>query len=621
MARKQESSRPPANRAAMLPLLLTVKLSQDPLNDGRISPFQCGQFIEYLCDLVPAMWAERLGDGSFEGLSPYGFAHLRETDFREHPWHPWGATHRALYEQDPDQRVGGAVSMRIRVDGGPPCTVGLAQEGVFVERGKPLDFHVWMRQEGIAGDVTVRLRHEGRTVAATVFRPGGEWQRYEARLVPAATQAEAALSIEFRGPGTLWLDSASLMPEDNLGGWRPDVVAALRALRPGMIRFGGSTVDGGRADFEWRSTLGDPDRRPPFRAWGGLQPAGAGLEEIVQLIQRVGAEPLICVRVTGREPRDAAEQVEYFNGAADTPMGRLRAANGHPAPYGICYWQIGNEVSGEAYEQRLAAFCQAMKAADPTIRLLSSYPGEGVLAQAGDQLDYLCPHHYGCADLAGMAADFERLRELIHRHGGGRDIRLGVTEWNTTAGDEGPRRAMLWTLANALACARYRNLLHRNADLVELSMRSNLANSFCSGILQTDSHRLYLTPTGYEDQLYATLSGAVPLRLELEPGDGAGLDLSATRSADGRQVTLFVVSDGLEPVPARLDTSALGRLRRKVGVWTLADRDRAGEPDVTNGFGDPKRVAPVTSAVELQGARLDYPFPALSLTVLRFTVE
>jgi alpha-L-arabinofuranosidase len=111
------------------------------------------------------------------------------------------------------------------------------------------------------------------------------------------------------------------------------------------------------------------------------------LEEFVQFCRQVGAEPLMCVRVTKRSPRDAADQVAYFNGAADTAQGKLRAKNGHRQPYGIKYWQVGNERSDKDYEDRLAAFCKAMKKADPTITLLSSYPTAGVLRQAGDLLD------------------------------------------------------------------------------------------------------------------------------------------------------------------------------------------------------------------------------------------
>ncbi len=43
-----------------------------------------------------------------------------------------------------------------------------------------------------------------------------------------------------------------------------------------------------------------------------------------------------------------AQYVEYVNGAATTPMGKLRAANGHPEPYRVKFWGIGNEMWGSA---------------------------------------------------------------------------------------------------------------------------------------------------------------------------------------------------------------------------------------------------------------------------------
>ena len=65
------------------------------------------EFIEYLCDLVPAMWAEKLYDGSFEGLTPYKLVYLKETDYKERPWVPWGATNRADFTRDASTRVSG----------------------------------------------------------------------------------------------------------------------------------------------------------------------------------------------------------------------------------------------------------------------------------------------------------------------------------------------------------------------------------------------------------------------------------------------------------------------------------------------------------------------------------
>ena len=135
------------------------------------------------------------------------------------------------------------------------------------------------------------------------LEPTGEWTKHRAQLVPSQADTNATLTIEFRGPGTLWLDNASLLPVDAKGGWRADVVEAVKAMRPGIIRFGGSTLDDPNlGEFEWRDTIGDPDHRRPFRAWGGLQPTGPGLEEFVQFCRMVDAEPLICVRVQPPRP-------------------------------------------------------------------------------------------------------------------------------------------------------------------------------------------------------------------------------------------------------------------------------------------------------------------------------
>ena len=602
-----------------------VDTSKSPLRvtrdflPGTINPMQYGQFIEYLCDLVPGMWSEKLYDGSFEGLSPYKFVYLKETDFREKPWHPCGATNRADYALDRNEKVGGATAQRIAVKDGPPCTVGIAQDGIAVEKETACEFSCFLRQQGIDGAVRVRLEREGKELASAAFEPGGEWKKFHARLAPAETETNTTLEIAFQGPGTLWIDDASLMPEDNVGGWRRDMVEAVKALKPGVIRFGGSTLDDPNlGDFDWNDTIGDPDKRKPFRAWGGLQPTGPGLEEIVQFCRLVDAEPLICVRFSKRTPEDAAEEVQYFNGVADTPMGKLRATNGHPEPYHVKFWQVGNERSGAEYEAKLPSFCKAMREADPSITLLSSFPTEGVLKGAGDQLGYVCPHQYDCANLAVCERQLDATRELIHKFGGGRPIKVAVTEWNTTAGDWGPGRAKLWTLENALACSRYHNLLHHEADLVEIANRSNLTNSFCSGIIQTDNHRLYKTPTYYAQQLYATLAGARPLKIVSAVSVRATPDVSATLSEDGSIVTLFAVNATLDAVVRPLDFSAFGGHGQEVSVWTLADRQKAGEPDVTNSFGDPERVVPVASTFRADGPRFDYRFPPLSLTVIRW---
>ena len=597
-------------------VVTTLTVTNKPVCPAAISPYQYGQFIEYLCGLTPSMFAEQVFDGSFEGVPPYRVEFRKDTDRLEKPWYPDGAVHRGDFALDAIRPFNGKVSQRITQKPGDPCTLGISQRGKHVKAGEPLRCSLHLRARGLQSPVEVAIWGQGQTYARTTFRPTYQWQRFEAVLEPTGTNPSATLSISFRGPGTLWIDQVSLVSIDNVFGWRRDVAEALKALRPGIIRFGGSTTEG----FEWTATIGDPAKRVPFTTcWGGLEPGNAGLEEFVQLCRWVGAEPLICVRFTGRTPQQAAEQVEYFNGPATTPMGKFRSANGHAAPYGVRYWQIGNELGDEVYQKGVAEFCKAMKAVDPSVKLLAAFPSPGLLQRAGPWIDYICPHHYGCQNLSAMEEDVARCRKQIAENAPGRRIRLGITEWNTTAGDWGLGRAMLWTLDNALWCSRYHNFMHRHCDMIEIANRSNLADSFCSGVIQTNGTGLFKTPTYYAQQLYATHAGSRPLKVLIDaelPSD-PGVDISATLSEDGRTIALFAVNPTTEPVSRTLDLTALAPLKKSLQVWTLADTLGAGERDAANDWRQPDRIRAESGHIAISGAKTTYRFLPLSLTVLK----
>src|SRR5207244_3543505 len=109
----------------------SIKITSKPLCAGDISPLQYGQFVEYLCNLIPGMWAEKLYDGSFEGLGRYeDFKGLRlfklgflvETDFREKPWYPIGAVNRAKFSREVDNPVSGSFCQKIVTSNLVPCT-------------------------------------------------------------------------------------------------------------------------------------------------------------------------------------------------------------------------------------------------------------------------------------------------------------------------------------------------------------------------------------------------------------------------------------------------------------------------------------------------------------------
>jgi len=435
-----------------------------PAGTRPIDAKQQGQFIEMLCRLIPSMIAQQVDNDSFEEEPPYRFSYVKETDHPNRPWYPDGAVQTAEYALDTQGAFNGKRSQRIAIHV-PRARAGIAQDGFYTKNGVRYRLRLHMKGSGYV-PVRALLRDANGNVAEPVAlgRAAAQWQPAEAVLTPTRHSDNATLAIDFEGPGTLWLDRVYLVGDDAvLGIWRPDVVEALKELKPGVIRFGGTSIEG----LEWDQTIGSWDTRAPFTTyWGGLEPNFVGLDEFTQLCRLVGAEPLICVRWTGKQPADAAAEVEYMNGGAQTRWGTLRARNGHPEPYAVKYWQIGNEVGGQDYERSIAAFARAMRAADPPIKLMSSYPRQGVLAGAEGQLDYLCPHHYEVGDLTEVVREFESLRERIRQQGQGREVRVAVTEWNTTGGDFGLKRGILQSLGNALDCGRYHNVLQRYADLV-----------------------------------------------------------------------------------------------------------------------------------------------------------
>jgi alpha-N-arabinofuranosidase len=583
---------------------------------------QQGQFIELLCNLIPSITAQQVVSTSFEDAPPCKVAYKKEVDEPYRPWYPDGAVEVAQYSFDSVNPFSGARSQKIVVPTAH-ARAGISQDGFYLKQGVNYKLRLHMRGEGNV-PVWASLHGGGRMISGPVLlgHAGEKWAVAEVELRSDRTIDNATLTIDFEGPGTVWLDRVYLIGSDAvLGIWRPDVVAALKALDPAVIRFGGSTTEA----YEWDRAIGPWDDRLTFTTvWGGWEENFVGLDEFVRLCEYVGAEPLICVRWTGKLPEDAAAEVEYANGSTDTRWGALRAKNGHPAPYHVKYWQIGNEVGNPDYNQSVRAFAEAMKKADPSIKLMSSFPTSDLLAAAGTAFDYLCPHHYEINDLAATERNFQELQDWIAAHRGGKDVRVAVTEWNTTGGDWGLTRGMLQTLANALSASRYLNLLQRHADLVEIANRSNLADSFGSGVLLTGPGWIYESPAYYAQELYARAAGSYPVRLERSSPLAWNLqepDLNASVSADGKKLWIYAVNSTSDLLSRNFELEGFAGKATGGTVFTLEDHAHAGTAEVMNSRDDPKRVSLRSGPVRLSGTQFKFTFPPFSVTLLELELR
>jgi alpha-N-arabinofuranosidase len=601
----------------------SVTISNERLSKRPVDRKQGGQFIEPLCNVIPSLIAQQVDSTSFEEETRWTYAYKKEVDKPYRPWYPDGSVHIAKYSYDTNNPFNGKRSQKIEL---PLANTwaGISQDGFYLEDGHSYRLRLHLRSDG---NVRVRaaLHGNGGMIAGPVSlgRGTADWRAAEVLLTAKRSVQNATLTIEFEGPGTLWLDRVYLIDKDAvLGLWRPDVVKALKAMNAAVVRFGGSTME----FFEWEKAVGDWDTRVPFPddPWGGLQENFVGVEEFVQLVQYVGDEPLVCLRWTGKTPQDAANEIEYFNGSAETKWGQLRVKNGHREPYHVKYWEVGNEVGGAEYDASLTSFAEAMRKVDPSIKILTSYPSPNTVRIAGSELDYLSPHHYSVGDLNGTEDDIKRLQKEIKQDGNGKDIRLSITEWNASGGDWGLTRGMLQTMGNALVCSRYQQMMHRYSDLIEIANLSNFSTSFAGGQLQTGPGWLYKIPSYYAQGLYQRAAGSFPLKI----GRAGSLsfylqepDLDATLSPDGKTLRIYSVNSTSETRKVKFHLNpSLGPVQT-AEAYVLGNNDPTPDSEAGNSHDEPDNVGVKTQKANVSGPEFEYGFAPFTVTLLELELH
>jgi alpha-N-arabinofuranosidase len=596
----------PGSCAAQSPMTISAK----PLHAGRINPMLFGNFIELLDDLVPGMWAEMLNDRGFEGVVPparwvYYDGSPTVCDRRWDRGDQWFVETTAAFNGPRCARLTGQEGH----------AVGLTQAGVAIEKGASYRFSGYLRSDPTNLRVEAVLKAplpDGRfaeLATAALPTPTSSWALCSARLTAAGASDRAVFELRVVGKGTLWADKLSLMPAKNVEGWRKDVVEAIKAARPAVIRWGGSAVDPG--GYRWKNGVGDRDHRVPFANvnWGRIDSNDVGIDEFCQFCALVGAEPLVCVSFSDG-PASAADLVQYCNGGAETEWGARRAAHGHAAPYHVKYWQLGNELSGDddAYVKKCQEFIRVMRQADAAVAILSSFPSQKVLDRIGRDLAYVAPHHY-TRDLSACEADFQRLSRMIAKTPGCSHLRIAVTEWNFTAGDWGLLRGKMLTLEGALFNARYLNLMCRYSNIVDIGCRSNMTNSFCSGIIGTNPAGLLKRPSYHVMKLYADHSLPIPLTVSKVP---QGVDVVACADEARQRACLFAVNTRPDPVLLSLDLADLRDGFAPLRAETVCDTRDRRQPDAMNHWTATERIRTVN--LHVTGNRVT--LPALSVSAV-----
>lgn len=544
--------------------------------------------------------------------------------------------------------------VRLAYPGHEHKRTGLENEGFFgvgVKQGEEYRFSVWARlpQGGTAERIRIELvdtRSSGETQVLTgqeLTIDSREWKKYQLTLKPGTTDPKSILRIFLASKGTVDLEHISLFPVDtwkgHQNGLRKDLAQALADIHPGVFRFpGGCIVEGTDLDtrYDWKKSVGPVENRPlNENRWhytfqhrffpDYYQTYGLGFYEYFLLSEEMGAEPLpvlgcgLSCQFQNGDPKahvavcdlqsyiqDALDLIEFANGDASTPWGKVRADMGHPAPFHLKFIGIGNEQWGAEYPERLAPFITAIRKAYPEMKIIgSSGPNS-----EGKEFEYLWP------EMKRLKADlvdehFYRPESWFLSQGARYDNydRKGPKVFAGEYACHGSGKK--WNHFNAaLLEAAFMTGLERNADIVHMATYAPLFAhvegwQWRPDMIWFDNMRSVRTASYYVQQLYAHNKGTNVLSLTMDKKNvtGAegqnGLFASAVWDKDGQAVIVKVANTSDRAQPLSLNFAGLKKQE------TLSDgrciKLRSLDPNAENTLEQPFAIVPQESAATIEG--------------------
>lgn len=439
-------------------------------------------------------------------------------------------------------------------------------------------------------------------------------------------------------------DPSSPLADEN--GFRKDYIEAMKELKITNMRWpGGNFVMG----YQWRDGIGPKEKRPTRinLAWGGIDNNHVGTDEWIALNKAIGSENVICVNLGLGTIMDACDWVEYCNGKKGTYYADLRAQNGHPKPYGIKIWDLGNEVDGypwelgyksaEDYVKIAREAAKAMKAVDHNIRLVASgsswYEETGqwvewnrkVLTGLGDLIDYISIHRYWeraddyYAFMGQSAMDFEEkiritaamIDAVSAMKGLTNPIAISVDEWGSFG----------WNFRSVLPVAQCLNSFVRHADAVKMANFTMMTS-----LLSTDRDKgSFKSPLFYAFKLFSTncLGNSIDTYVECdtfhtEKCKGIPfLDVTSVYSQETHTVCINVVNRHREQTVQADILSTSGDFSGKAESSLL----NAASLDEPFAFDKQEAYKPVLREIQVNRNKLTCSFPAHSFTQIKVGVK
>jgi alpha-N-arabinofuranosidase len=628
-----------ANLFASTPIRIDIEKTREP-----ISKYIYGQFIEHLGRCIyGGIWAEMLEDRKFYYPITYEFnpwatasdPFWNTGEYRylnASPWKVIGPPNTV--SMDSTKAYVGVHSPIIKLPGNG-TTAGFSQDGLAVLKNKKYTGRIILSGDNSATPVLIRLVLDDDTVLTHQIQElSSEYQRSDFTFEAPRSSDNVRLEIVSSGNGQMRIGTVSLMPVNNLKGWRPDVIDLLKQLASPVYRWpGGNFVSG----YNWRDGIGERDKRPPRKnpAWKGVEHNDVGIHEYMELMELIDSEAFIAVNTGLGTVEEVAEEVEYCNGSIETEMGKLRAENGHPEPYNVRWWAVGNEMYGEwqlghmpleNYVKKHIRVAKAMWQVDPNIKLIGVGSvgkwSETMLKECADYMNLISEHIY-CREKSEVTEHIKQLsQEIIRKTDAHRqyrkeinglaekDIRIAMDEWNFWYGDYiYGELGVRYHLKDALGVAMGLHEFFRNSDLYHMANYAQTVNVI--GCIKTTRTAAAFATTGLPLKLYRHHFGTIPVAVSHSSPD---LDIAAALSEDRQIISIAVINPTDKNKQVQLDFWKTS-VESGAEMWVIHQQD----PEAYNEPGKAPEVVIQEKEISLPDKELT--IPAFSNVMVRFKIK
>ena len=484
---------------------------------------------------------------------------------------------------------------------------GVCQSPQNVIAGETFVGSIYAKGDGV---LSVGLRRGGSFIAEQKLGvPGKDWKKFDIVLPAGNNSGDADFAICVEN-GTVQVDQVTLSTATGQanGGFRPDILKAVEDLHPTCLRWpGGGYV----AQYYWQWGVGPQEQRYrwPHWQWMDYDQNCFGTDEFIKFCRTINCEPIIVVSVHFERPaeeydeilQDAVNWVRYCNEPATGEWGAKRAANGHPEPYNVKYWEIDNEMwemGIDRYEKCVRDFSTAMREVDPSIRIIACggfQEDADFIKRSANYFDYLSLHHY--EQQGGYFTGPRRLGEQYDRYaqmiaeGPNPNVKLFISEWNLQSID--------WKTGlfagGFLNTCEARDVVAMGA--AALFIRRTDSPDWNNAFINFDYKDLFVAPNYQVTELWYNHFSRY--RLDYE-GDTKDLSVMTTMSENGRDVIVKIVNATEKPYTLKVNGDWNAIAGAGYEYYAPGDLTAANSMDNKNAVAlKTKSVSPEDNAVTL----------------------